>query len=72
MDLIAAALAGLFVVSLSGNVVLSVLLRKSRKKPVEQLTVTAEQLLHDLTAGAALIRVERVNPADVFLRSPRQ
>lgn len=71
MEIIAAALAALLVLSLAGNVGLAILLRKSRKKPVETRTITAEALLHDLTAGAALVRVERINPSDIFLRSPR-
>ena len=71
MEIIAPALAGLLALSLAGNVLLGVLLRKSRKKPVEKLTVTAEALLHDLTSGSAVVRIERLNPADLFLRSPR-
>lgn len=31
----------------------------------------AKELLHDLSRGDALIRVSRVDPSDVFLRSPR-
>ena len=44
-------------------------LEAAKKKPAP--TVTAEEILHDLTAGASLIRVERINPENVFLRSPR-
>ena len=47
-------------------------LAQAEKAPTRQLTVTAEELLHDLTAGAAVVRIERVNPADLWLRSPRQ
>ncbi|MES3012639.1 MAG: hypothetical protein V4750_02780 [Pseudomonadota bacterium] len=71
MELIA-PLVGLLLVSLSGNAFLYILLSKSYKKPVETRTLTAEALLHDLTEGSALVRVERINPNDVFLRSPRQ
>lgn len=31
----------------------------------------ARALLHDLTAGAGLIKVTRIAPEDVILRSPR-
>lgn len=44
-------------------------LEKARKAPAP--TLTAEALLHDLTAGGAVVRIERLNPADLFLRSPR-
>ncbi len=44
-------------------------MEKARKAPAPSLT--AEALIHDLTSGAALVRIERLNPADVFLRSPR-
>lgn len=30
-----------------------------------------EELLHDLTAGKALIEIKRVAPSSFFLRSPR-
>lgn len=45
-------------------------LERAKKAPAP--TVSAEQILHDLTAGGAIVRVERLNPADLFLRSPRQ
>jgi hypothetical protein len=32
---------------------------------------TAAEILHDLTRGAALVKIERVDPSDVLLRSPR-
>lgn len=35
------------------------------------LTQTAEELLHDLTRGQAVVRVERIAPSDILLRSPR-
>jgi hypothetical protein len=30
-----------------------------------------QQFLHDLTAGSGLVRVIRVSPVDVMIRSPR-
>lgn len=66
MELILTLLLG---VSLSANAVLGLYLKRSKKK--RPLDITAEEILHDLTAGISLIRVERVNPGDVFLRSPR-
>ncbi len=45
-------------------------LAAQKKRPAP--TLSAEEILHDLTAsGRALIRIERINEADVFLRSPR-
>lgn len=87
MELIA-ALGPLFGVSVVGNIFLYSQLRaarqsakddakafaeeleKARKAPAP--TLTAEQLLHQMTAnGAAILRVECLNPNDLFLRSPR-
>lgn len=55
------------------NVVLALDLRKAKKAPVprETRTITAEEILHDLTGGVALIKIERIDPSDVFLQSPR-
>lgn len=44
-------------------------LEAAKKAPTP--TISAEELLHDLTRGSAIIRVERISPADVMLRSPR-
>ena len=35
------------------------------------LSVSAEEILHDLTCGQSLVRIERINPGNVLLRSPR-
>jgi glucokinase len=45
-----------------------------RQKPSQKrLDLTAQQLINDLTAtGNALVRLERIAPSDVFLRSPKQ
>lgn len=42
-----------------------------RSKPPVQETYDVKELLHDLSAGEAIVRISRVAPADVFLRSPR-
>lgn len=56
---------------LASNAVTLILLLQQRKKE-KKLTKDAQELLHDLTAhGNALVRLERIAPADVFLRSPR-
>lgn len=46
------------------------------QKKIQRLTrlpnMTAEEILHDLTrSGTSLIKIERVSPEDIFLRSPR-
>lgn len=37
----------------------------------ETLTVEAQQILHDLTAGESIVRIIPISPGDVFWRSPR-
>jgi hypothetical protein len=44
-------------------------IRQKRQKP---LTTDAHELLADLMRGGALIRVVRIAPEDVILRSPRR
>lgn len=41
------------------------------KNPPPQKTIDAAQVLHDLTRGDALVRITRVDPEDVLLRSPK-
>lgn len=56
------------------NVVLvcfAIYLLRKRKAVKKNASYDCTQLLHDLTAGRALVRVERVDQADVFLRSFR-
>jgi hypothetical protein len=60
------AVSGLFVLSLVVNVILFV---KIRKKPKRPLSIEAEELLSDLTAGASLVRVTPIDPRHVFFRS---
>ncbi len=42
---------------------------KAKKEPA--LTLGAEQLLHDLTRGPAVVRVEVIDVKNLLLRSPR-
>lgn len=45
-------------------------IRRKRRSPAP--TLDAQDLLHDLTArGAAILKVEVINPANLMLRSPR-
>lgn len=71
MELILPLMA-LLAISAGANVWLALLLRRKAKAPKPQPTLTAEQLLHDLTAGQAIVRVEVVDPTNLFLRSPRR
>lgn len=56
-------------VSLSGNALLLLHLRKLKK--TAPLTTDARAMLHDLTSSAALVKVTRVDPQDILIRSPR-
>lgn len=56
------------------NVVLAsflIFLLRKAKAVKKNASYDCTQLLHDLTAGRALVRVERVDQAEVFLRSFR-
>lgn len=74
MELLAAFLA----ISLLLNVLFAVTatsLRKSLKNIESQkkpLTMDAQQLLHDITHGGALVKITPMNPEDLYLRSPKQ
>lgn len=62
-------LSSLLCLSLTINAYLTHQLRAVRKAaPRSQ---DARQLLHDLTAGAALVKIVPIDPSEVFLRSPR-
>lgn len=43
----------------------------AKLKTEPQPTIDAKQILHDLTRGEALVRIRRVDPEDVVIRSPR-
>jgi Zn-dependent protease with chaperone function len=70
MELGFSLLLVMFIISVAANIfAVFKLSRKSEK----QNDRTASELLHDLTAyGNALVRIERIAPTDVLLRSPRQ
>ena len=56
--------------SLACNAFQAYIARSLKKKP--RPDTTAADLLHDLTRqGQAVIRVEVIDPANLFLRSPR-
>lgn len=56
--------------------VLAFLLHRKQRAPEPkppQLTLSAEDLLHDLTTrGVAVLRVEVIDPTNLLLRSPRR
>jgi hypothetical protein len=60
--------SGLLLISLAVNCLLGWHLWKRRSRTE---TYDAQALMTDLLHGQALVRVERVAPADVLLRSPR-
>lgn len=59
------------IVSLTLSLSINVFQFLTRKKPTKTEDYDVRALLHDLTNGAGLIRVERIAPTDFFLRSPR-
>lgn len=64
-------LSAVLLISVGANVILSWHLWKAKKLPPRPETYEVQELMTDLLRGQALVRVERVAPADVFLRSPR-
>lgn len=66
-------LASFLAVSAILNATLAILLRKQKKTPRKpQLSLSAEDLLHDLTrSGSAVVRLEVIDPANLFLRRGR-
>ena len=43
----------------------------SEKKEKETLTIDAQQILHDMTHGGAVIRITPIDPTQIFYRAPR-
>ncbi len=67
--MILGVLSALLILSLVGNV-LAIVFWSKRPRGDDR---SASELLNDLTAyGNALVRIERIAPQDVLLRSPRQ
>lgn len=60
----------LLLISLSANIALAIYIKK-KPKTVVQVTEDARSILRDLATGPALLRVEYIDRADIFLRSPR-
>lgn len=61
----------LFSLSLSANAFLLFWLKKTKRTNPKTYTYDAQALMQDLLAGDGLVRVSRVAPQDVLLRSPR-
>lgn len=59
-------LSGLLFLSLG----LNAYLLSQKKKPVPT-SYEASALLRDLLSGEALVKISRIAPEDIFLRSPR-
>jgi len=62
-------LVAILTASLCANALLVYLFRTSKRR--RPLSISAEELLGDLARGQAVIRIERIAPSDIFLRSPR-
>ena len=67
MSILAVVLGVLLVISAGFNAYF--LLRSNHSR--ERRDYDARMLLHDLTAGAAIVKVTRIAPEDIMLRSPR-
>jgi hypothetical protein len=61
-------LSVILIVSLGANVYQYT---KKPKPTKDNLSIEAEAILHDLSRGPALIKVTRVDPSHIMLRSPR-
>lgn len=44
---------------------------KNLPSPPKTLTIEAQQLLHDLTSGTAVVKIIPISLEDIYLRSPR-
>jgi len=71
MEIFATALFCLFLASLAANFVLFKKTKELQKKPQPQPDYDATQLMHDLTAGPAIVKITRLNPTEIIMRSPR-
>lgn len=57
--------------SIAANALQAYFFSPKRRKKATTLTMSAEDLLHDLTRGPAVLRVEVIDAKNLFLRSPR-
>ena len=71
MEAIYTAVSAVLGLSVASNLVLFIALRRSKKKPPPKLSITAEELLHDLTRGQSVLRVQVIDPSAILLRSPK-
>lgn len=46
-------------------------LEDAAKSKKETLTIDAQQILHDLTHGGAVVRITPIDPTQLFYRAPR-
>jgi len=58
-------------VSLTASAVLNLALLYRLYKKKNVLTVDAKRLLHELTTGGAVLRIEVLDTSALFLRSPK-
>lgn len=61
----------IFLTLLSASLGLNLFQYLRRKRQYFNQSLDATMLLHDLTRGAGLVKVTRIAPEDVILRSPR-
>lgn len=61
----------LIAILVASNSVTALLLLKKQKQKSAQQSPEINEFLVDLLAGESLIKVTRIAPSDVFLRSPR-
>jgi len=71
MEIVLGVASAIFILSLVLNIALIIRCKHLKKHPPAKQTYDATALMHDITAGAALVRIVRVNPGDVFVRSPK-
>ena len=68
---LAMSLGATAAISLCVNLYMVYRLRKKKPIASAQESYDCTQLLHDLTAGQAVVKIVRIEPVDMFLRSPR-
>lgn len=68
VSVLAYSISALCVVSLALNAFLTFKFKQRKARPE---AYEVGELLQDLLAGQALVKVQRVAPTDVFVRSPR-
>lgn len=63
------ALTILVIISLNVNFYLLFKLKQATKSP--QLSIDAQHLLHEITGGQAILKINVIDPGDILLKSPR-